>query len=105
MAVERTEQNRDASSSLAPGRKPSGRANGPHGASWLIVTTKVGHIKIGWRKRVINIDWSKTTNKTPGDELFKEEETTKGGGYEDNKCYVHAWSLEKAKEYLKKIVG
>lgn len=61
---------------------------------WLIVTTKIGHIKIGWRKRVINIDWSKSTVKDDAETLFPGEDVTK---YEQS---IHAWGYEKAKEYL-----
>lgn len=67
--------------------------------TWLIVTTKVGRIKIGWRKRVINIDWSDSAVKHEAEELFAGEDVTKGN------YYIHAWGYEKAKEYLKKIVA
>lgn len=62
---------------------------------WFLVTTNIGHIKIGWRKRVINIDWSNTLLKDEtADKLFPNENVTKG----DN--YIHAWGYEKAKEYI-----
>lgn len=61
---------------------------------WFIVTTKIGHIKIGWRKRVINIDWSKTIVKATAENLFPNEEVTMEGHS------IHAWGYEKAKEYL-----
>lgn len=64
---------------------------------WFIVTTKIGHIKIGWRKRVINIDWSKTNQKKSANELFPNEDVTKEGHS------IHAWGYDKAKEYLKKL--
>ena len=66
---------------------------------WFIVTTKVGHIKIGWRKRVISIDWSKTTVKTTAEELFPKEEVTK------EERLIHAYGYEKAKEYVQKILS
>lgn len=66
---------------------------------WFLVTTKVGHIKIGWRKRVMVLDWSKTSVKQNANELFPDEDTTKDGRM------IHAWSDEKAKEYLAKILG
>lgn len=75
-----------------------------YGRPWFVVTTRVGRIKIGWRKRVINIDWSETVGKVKAEELFKDETTTKGDSY-DNYFYIHAWSYEKAKEYLDKILG
>jgi hypothetical protein len=61
---------------------------------WFIVTTKIGHIMIGWRKRVINIDWSKTTVKQTANDLFPNEDVTKIGHS------IHAWGYEKAKIYL-----
>lgn len=61
---------------------------------WLIVTTAIGHIKIGWRKRVIQIDWSQTDLVKTAEDLFPEENVTK------DKQMIHAWSYEKAKEYL-----
>lgn len=66
---------------------------------WFIVTTKIGRIKIGWRKRVINIDWSDSENKTEAKVLFPDEDVTK---YDRD---IHACSYEKAKEYLDKIIG
>lgn len=66
---------------------------------WFIVTTTVGPIKIGWRKRVINIDWSETEGTLPAEELFKSENTTKSGRS------IHAWSVEKAKGYVDAILA
>ncbi len=64
---------------------------------WFIVTTKLGRIKIGWRKRVIEIDWSDSIIKHDARELFPDENVTKG------EKYIHAWSLEKAKEYIEAL--
>lgn len=66
---------------------------------WYIVTTRVGHVTIGWRKRVINIDWSKSLIKTGGDALFPNEDVTRG------ECYIHASSNDKAIEYLSVLGG
>jgi len=79
-------------------------------APWFNVNTEFGTIKIGWRKRVINIDWDspessviKTMNARgkflqkkilP---LFEDENVTKGDSG------IHAWGWEKAQEYLTKI--
>lgn len=71
---------------------------------WYIVTTSVGPIKIGWRKRVINIDWSESDVKEVGKVLFKGEETTGTYDYEYSK-YIHTWSYEKAKEYVQKLLN
>jgi hypothetical protein len=65
---------------------------------WFVVTTLVGRIKIGWRKRVINIDWSETVGTESSDDLFADEDVTKG-----NK-YIHAWSIEKARQYIETII-
>lgn len=62
---------------------------------WFIAHTFAGPIKIGCRKRVINIDWS-GTEVTVGD-MFVGENVTQGDGY------IHAWGEEKAVEYLSKI--
>lgn len=56
---------------------------------WLLASTKYGLIKIGWRKRVINIDWSNTKIK-----YLVEDEVTKDSDM------AHAWSYNKAVEYL-----
>lgn len=71
---------------------------------WYEVTTIKGIIVIGWRKRVINIDWSDSDITGVGREIFAGEETT--GAYEyQNEHYIHAWSYEKAKEYITKLLS
>ncbi|MFA5934059.1 MAG: hypothetical protein WC795_02450 [Candidatus Paceibacterota bacterium] len=69
---------------------------------WFKVKTEFGTIKIGWRKRVINIDWKEmpTGIFTPDDDmnsLFKSENVTK-----DDDC-IHAWGWENAQDYLTRI--
>jgi hypothetical protein len=59
---------------------------------WYKFITQFGTIKIGWRKRVVNIDWSNL--KTILNPDFSKENVTQG----DN--YIHAWSYEKVLEYL-----
>ena len=66
---------------------------------WIIVTTKKGRIKLGWRKSVMNLDWSKSDIKTIGTELFKDEKTKTTTGEQ----YIHCWGKDKAIEYLKKL--
>lgn len=63
---------------------------------WYIVTTEKGHIKIGWRKRVILIDW--TDSDIAGEIMFPDEDVTKG------EKYIHAWGYEKAQEYIDKLL-
>ena len=67
-----------------------------HCAPWYNVSTEHGTITIGWRKRVINIDFSQTgLREFP--KILAREDVTKGCGY------IHAWGEEKAKEYLSAI--
>lgn len=67
-------------------------------APWFITSTPDGDIKIGWRKRVINIEW--LDNYKAFTETFNSENTTRGfGKYGDNR-YIHAWGTEKSIEYL-----
>ena len=68
-------------------------------APWFEVTTDIakGNIAIGWRKRVINIDWSNLWYVADIPPLFKDEDVTK----DENS--IHAWGIEKAIEYLTKI--
>lgn len=58
---------------------------------WWLVKTEIGLVEIGWRKRVISINWSDTTIR----KIVTEDTVTKGDSY------VHAYSLEKAVEYLR----
>lgn len=53
-------------------------------------------ITIGWRKRVIHIDWTATGKKLP--DLFPTERVTK------EPTYIHAYGYDKAAEYLTKIL-
>lgn len=69
---------------------------------WALVTTSKGHFKIGWMKRVINIDWTDSTVKGSGEELFPDEDVTKSSKYEKERL-IHAWGWDKAVEYLKRL--
>jgi len=60
---------------------------------WWLVRTPWGMVVIGWRKRVINIDWTDTPLRV----IITEDGTTK------DTERVHAWSEEKAIEYLKAL--
>lgn len=72
---------------------------------WWLVKTKFGLIKIGWRKRVINIDWSDTS--------FRSGESTYASGellgpvtndkVTKNKTIVHAWTYGNAVNYLSSL--
>jgi hypothetical protein len=60
---------------------------------WWLVKTPAGLIKLGWRKRVISIDWSDTAIR----EVITDHEVTK------DETMVHAWSVAKAVEYLEQL--
>lgn len=66
---------------------------------WYYFYTVKGPVKVGWRKRVINIDWSEFPNKNKASELFPNEDVTKG------EYSIHAWGYEKFREYVKKIIS
>ena len=64
---------------------------------WFVASFVFGDIKIGWRKRVINIDWSGTGRDLS--KLFDGEDVTRGSSY------IHAWGADKAVDYLKRLRG
>ncbi len=68
-------------------------------APWFLVNTEFGVFKIGWRKRVIDIDWCAVDIPPELNifSLFVDEEVTKGSSN------IHAWGWEKAEEYLTKV--
>jgi hypothetical protein len=63
-------------------------------APWFMVATEKGFFVIGWRKRVIHIEWSGLI--TPPD-LFADADVTKGPEH------IHAWGQSKAIEYLSRV--
>lgn len=63
---------------------------------WYRARTEVGTITIGWRKRVINIDWSRAT-RADLRPLFANEPVTKEAGL------IHAYGEAKAEEYLRRV--
>ena len=66
---------------------------------WMIVTTHIGRIRIGARKRVFEIDWSETVGTKTSEELFKDENVTKGDKS------IHAWSIKDAERYIATIIN
>lgn len=58
---------------------------------WWLVGTEFGVIEIGWRKRVININWGACDYR---DEQITPDDVTK------SHTNVHAWGYAKAVEYL-----
>ena len=59
---------------------------------WWLVKTEFGLVKLGWRKRVISINWEELDYHLSGP--VTEDEVTK------STTGVHAWSYSKAVEYL-----
>ena len=60
---------------------------------WWLVKTNYGLVEIGWRKRVISIDWSDTKVR----KVITSDDTTK------DEYSVHAWLMPKALEYLTEL--
>lgn len=60
---------------------------------WWLVKTSIGLIQIGWRKRVLSIDWSDTGIQA----LITDDDVTK------DFHMVHAYSYAKALEYLTRL--
>ncbi len=86
-------------------------------APWVVMRTPKGNIKFGWRKRVINIDWSHVVEHlcAPYKSFFSEEAQTMKRAIgkqldghvlfakEDvtiDSTHVHAWGKDKLVEYL-----
>ncbi len=69
---------------------------------WFLFHTIDGDIIMGWRKRVISIEWQENYKPFNMDELFVTEDVTKWkrGG----KRGIHAWGDNKAYEYLEKVL-
>lgn len=62
---------------------------------WWLVMTDIGPIRIGWRKRVIEIEWDACSiGHLPVRAIVTEDDLTK------DETYVHAYSMPKAVEYL-----
>jgi len=61
--------------------------------SWWFVKTERGWVEIGWRKRVISIDWTDTDIR----KIVTEDDVTK------STTMVHAWSEQNALVYLKEL--
>lgn len=66
-----------------------------YGESWFLVQVPFGVIKVGWRKRVIELAWHKANLETQPD--FSKEDVTR-----ENRM-IHAWGFVKLVEYLTKI--
>jgi hypothetical protein len=76
--------------------KPRKLINGYWGEGhhpWWFVKTKMGYIEIGWRKRVISIDWTDTGLEVTA----TEDDVTK------DKHFVRAYSYDDAIKYLRAV--
>lgn len=62
---------------------------------WFGFDTAFGRVVVGWRKHVLSIDWSGTS--------FRGQVTADTVTHTDT--LVHAWSYEKAEEYLRALWG
>ena len=60
---------------------------------WWLFMTEIGPIRLGWRKRVIEIDWSACEARA----VVTEDAVTK------DETYVHAYSGEMAVEYMRAL--
>jgi hypothetical protein len=67
-------------------------------APWFIISTPDGSIKIGWRKRVINISW--LDDYVIFNDNFEDQDVTKC--FKGGERYIHAWCIEHCVEYLKR---
>jgi len=64
---------------------------------WLRVFTPRGVIVLGWRKRVISIDWSDSALDRDGADVVAKPEVT-----HDN-AMCHAWGYDQAVECLRRL--
>ncbi len=64
---------------------------------WLKVYTNVGIFKVGWRKRVIHLEWTDTNIQLTAKQLFPNEDVTKV------EKMIHCYGMEKMGVYIKKL--
>lgn len=66
---------------------------------WLVEIPGVGVLKLGWRKRVIEIDWSRTGVSVSQDRITEDNVT-----YHDRGS-IHAWGYDKAIAHLMEVIN
>jgi len=66
---------------------------------WVTLYTDKGPIKVGWRKRVIHLEWDQLHINMYADEIFPKEKTTKGP------YHIHCWGEDKLSEYAKQLAA
>lgn len=67
---------------------------------WYAVTTPLGHFKVGWRRHVIVLDWSRTTVTAQAPRLFPMDHQR---GITMEGQTAHCYGYEKLQEYLQTI--
>ena len=73
---------------------------------WYKVTTPKGVITIGWRKRVIHLEWEpRVTGGINADTLFPNEKVYGDVDVTRYDCVIHAYGYDKAKQYLSVILA
>lgn len=60
---------------------------------WWLFLTEIGPVQVGWRKRVIHIQWDACAARG----VVTTDDVTRGD------TYVHAWTVEKAITYLREL--
>lgn len=65
---------------------------------WFVVTTARGPITVGWRNRVVNLDWSGSDIVANGEELFAMENVTKGSKF------IHCYGIESLRTHVKALM-
>lgn len=66
---------------------------------WRLMVTPIGEVVVGWRKRVISIDWSATSVRAivTDDNVTKSDTHVHAYGYVDALRYLHALGLAAAR--------
>lgn len=65
---------------------------------WFKITTPAGRFTVGWRKRVISIDWEDSVVDFSAEQLFPTEDVTKHGRL------IHTRSIEDARRYILRVL-
>lgn len=73
---------------------------------WYKVTTSRGIITVGWRKRVIHLEWEpRVTGGVNADTMFPNEKVYGDVDVTRYDCVIHAYGYEKLTEYLNKLLS
>lgn len=62
----------------------------PHLPAVTVTTNEIGPVDFWWRKRVMALDWSASRATAMADDLFADQDVTKGDRH------IHCWSEAKA---------